>query len=296
MTNADTAHASGDRPTAGIAIMCAAVALFAIQDTISKYLSAGYPAVEVAWFRYVSGVLAVLALLPWLGGKSAFRSRRPGQQILRGVMLYSSTVLFVAAIYYIPLPTATAIGFVSPLFLTALSIPFLGEKVGVRRWTAIFVGFLGVLIVVRPGFGGFQWPLLIPILMAAMYAVYQVVTRLIRDADPPITSLLYPSIVGCVLGFLPVPFLWVAPNLFDAGLLTLLGFCGTASHFCLVRAFALAPATTLAPFAYTQLLWVTILSYLFFGEIPDLPTAIGAAVIVASGLYVFYRERRVKGL
>jgi drug/metabolite transporter (DMT)-like permease len=296
MTAADPSRIQGDRPTAGIAIMLGAVALFAIQDTISKHLSAGYPAVEVAWFRYVSGFIVILAALPWLEPRTAFISRRPGAQILRGVMLYSSTVLFVAAIYYIPLSTATAIGFVSPLFVTALSIPFLGETVGPRRWAAIFVGFLGVLIVVRPGFGDFQWALVIPIVMAALYAVYQVTTRLIRDADRPITSLLYPTIVGCFLGFLPVPFVWVTPTPFDAVLLTLLGFCGSASHLCLVRAFALAPASTLAPFGYVQLLWVTLLSYGFFGDIPDLPTLIGAAVIVGSGLYVFYRERRVKGL
>jgi drug/metabolite transporter (DMT)-like permease len=296
MAPSEPLRPSGDRPTAGIAIMMGAVALFAIQDTISKHLSAGYPAVEVAWFRYVSGFLVILAALPWLGGRTAFVSRRPGLQLLRGAMLYSSTVLFVAAIYYIPLPTATAIGFISPLFLTALSIPFLGEKVGPRRWAAIVVGFAGVLIVVRPGFGTFQWALLIPIVMAALYAVYQVATRLIRDDDRPITSLLWPTVVGCVLGFLPVPFVWVSPGFWDGMLMVMLGLCGSASHLCLVLAFARAPATTLAPFAYTQLIWVTILSYVFFGEIPDLPTLLGAAVIVASGLYVFYRERRVKGL
>jgi drug/metabolite transporter (DMT)-like permease len=296
MSASDPGRVLADRPTRGIAYMMAAVALFAIQDTISKQLSAGYPAVEVAWFRYVSGLIAVLPALPWLGGRTAFVSRRPGLQLLRGAMLYSSTVLFVAAIYYIPLPTATAIGFVSPLFLTALSIPFLGEKVGPRRWAAIFVGFLGVLIVIRPGFSAFQWPLLIPIVMAVVYAFYQVATRLIRDADRPITSLLYPTVTGCVIGAVPIPFIWVHPDLFDGMLMVLLGFCGTASHFCLVRAFALAPATTLAPFTYTQLIWVTILSYVFFRDIPDLPTLVGATVIVGSGLYVFYRERRVKGL
>ena len=296
MSVPDPGRAPADRPSRGIAYMLAAVALFAIQDTISKHLSAGYPAVEVAWFRYVSGLVAVLLVLPWLGPRTALVSRRPGFQILRGVLLYASTVLFVAAIYFIPLPTATAIGFVSPLFLTALSIPFLGEKVGPRRWAAISVGFLGVLIVIRPGFSAFQWPLLIPIAMAVTYAFYQVATRLIRDADRPITSLLYPSVTGCVIGALPIPFIWVRPDHFDGMLMVLLGFCGTASHFCLVRAFALAPATTLAPFAYTQLIWVTILSYVFFADIPDLPTLFGAGVIVGSGLYVLYRERRVKGL
>jgi drug/metabolite transporter (DMT)-like permease len=296
MTAADPARASVDRPAVGIAMMLGAVALFAVQDTISKHLSAGYPAVEVAWFRYVSGFAVLLLALPWLDPRTAVVSRRPGFQVLRGVLLYASTVLFVVAIYYIPLSTATAIGFVSPLFLTALSIPFLGEKVGPRRWAAIGVGFLGVLVVVRPGFGAFQWPLLVPVAMAATYAFYQVATRLVRDADRPVTSLLYPTVVGCVLGFLPVPFVWVTPTLEDGLLMALLGLCGTASHLCLVRAFALAPATTLAPFAYTQLLWVTILGYAVFGDVPDLPTLAGAAVIVGSGLYVFYRERRREGL
>jgi drug/metabolite transporter (DMT)-like permease len=281
---------------AGIAIMLGAVALFAIQDTISKHLSAGYPAVEVAWFRYTFGFAAILLALPWLEPKTAVVSRRPGLQVLRGVLLYSSTVLFVVAIYWMPLATATAIGFISPLFLTALSIPLLGERVGPRRWAAIGVGFLGVLIVVRPGFSDFQWSFLIPIVMAALYAIYQVLTRMIGAVDRPVTSLLYPTVVGAVIGGLPMPFIWVTPTPFDGFLMVLMGIGGSLSHLCLVLAFARAPATLLAPFGYVQLVWVTILGYVFFGDIPDAPTLLGAAVIVGSGLYVFHRQRRLKSL
>lgn len=296
MTLPDPSRKPGDRPMVAILIMLAAVALFAGQDTISKYLSSGYPAVEVAWFRYTFSIVAIAAVLPWLEPRTAIRSQRPKLQIMRGVLLYSSTVLFVIAVYYVPLTTATAIGFISPLFLTALSIPFLGERVGPRRWAAIGVGFIGVLIVVRPGFGGFQWSYLIPIVMAALYAVYQILTRMIGGVDRPITSLLYPTVIGTTLGALPMPFVWVTPTLFDFGMMVLMGIGGTLSHLCLVYAFAMAKASTLAPFAYTQLLWVTILGYAFFGDIPDGPTLLGASVIVASGLYVLHRERRVKGL
>ena len=212
----DAARAPGDRPARGIAFILAAVGLFAVQDTVSKHLSTGYPAVEVAWFRYASGFVVLLLALPWLDPGTALRSRRPGFQLLRGALLYTSTVLFVVAVYYIPLSTATAIGFVSPLFVTALSIPFLGEKVGPRRWAAIGIGFLGVLIVIRPGFGDFRWPFLVPVAMAVTYSFYQVATRLIRDADRPVTSLLYPTAVGTLVGFLPVPFVWVRPVFEDA--------------------------------------------------------------------------------
>lgn len=301
MTAPDSSHPAGDRPAAdrpawGIVMMLAAVALFAVQDTLAKQLSGGYPAVEVAWARYVTSLVCILACLPWLGGRAALTSRRPGLQLGRGVLLYGATLLFVMSVTYLPLTTATAIGFVSPLFLTALSIPILGERVGPRRWAAIAVGFLGVVILIRPGFEAFQWALLLPVPMALSNAFYQAATRLIRGADRPITSLLYPTVVASVLGFLPVPFLWVAPAPADLLLMVSMGVVASFSHLCLIRAFALAPATTLAPFAYTQLVWVAVFGYVSFGDVPDLPTVVGAAVIVASGLYVFHRERRAKGL
>lgn len=296
MTSADPNRPLGDRPTRGIALMLVAVALFAVQDTVAKHLSAGYPAVQIAWARYVFSLVFILALLPWLQPRTALASRRPGLQALRGLLLYASTVIFILAVTYIPLATATSIGFVSPLFLTALSIPLLGERVDARRWAAIAVGFLGVLIVIRPGFGEFEWALLLPVLMAVCYAFYQVATRLLRGVDRPITSLLYPTMVGTTLGFLPVPFVWTMPTPGDGLLMAAMGVGGSLSHLCLIRAFSIAPATTLAPFTYVQLLWVSILGYLVFGDVPDAPTLIGAAVIAASGLYVFHRERRVKGL
>lgn len=296
MTAADPPRPAGDRPTRGIAVMLVAVSLFAVQDTVAKQLTSGYPAVEIAWVRYFFSLVFVLLALPWFGRGTVLVSRRPGLQLLRGVLLYSSTLLFVIAVTYIPLATATAIGFISPLLLTALSIPLLGETVGPRRWAAIAVGFLGVLVIIRPGFGGFAWALLLPVAMASFNAVYQAVTRLVRGADPPVTALLYPTAVGCALGFLPVPFVWVTPGAGDAALMGVMGLCGALSHFCLIRAFAMAPATTLAPFAYSQLIWVALFGYAVFGDLPDLPTLIGAAVIASSGLYVFHRERRVKGL
>lgn len=296
MTPADPLRPAGDRPTRGIAVMLVAVSLFAVQDTVAKQLTGAYPAVEIAWTRYFFSLVFVLLALPWLGRKAPLVSRRPGLQLLRGVFLYTSTLFFVLAVSHMPLATATAIGFIAPLLLTALSIPLLGETVGPRRWAAIAVGFLGMLIIIRPGFGAFDWALLLPVAMACFNAVYQAVTRLVRGADPPFTALLYPTAVGCVLGFLPVPFVWVTPSPGDALLMALMGLCGALSHFCLIRAFAMAPATTLAPFAYSQLVWVALFGYSVFGDIPDLATLLGAAVIAASGLYVFHRERRVKGL
>ena len=161
MTPADLLRPAGDRPTRGIAVMLVAVSLFAVQDTVAKQLTGAYPAVEIAWTRYFFSLVFVLLALPWLGRKAPLVSRRPGLQLLRGVFLYTSTLFFVLAVSHMPLATATAIGFIAPLLLTALSIPLLGETVGLRRWAAIAVGFLGMLIIIRPGFGAFDWALLL---------------------------------------------------------------------------------------------------------------------------------------
>jgi drug/metabolite transporter (DMT)-like permease len=288
--NVEASPAVVDRPLLGISLMLLSVVLFGLLDTAAKWLTGRYPVFEVVWARYVCGLILLLAAAPMLPGRFTWRTRRPALQALRGALLFVTTAMFVTAISYIPLATATAIGFVAPFFVTALSIPVLGERVGWRRWTAIAFGFVGMLIVIRPGLADTHWAMILPATMAMTYAIYLVITRLIRDLDEPLTSLFYPTCIGSILGSAIVPFVWVVPTLPDVGVMFLAGLFGTAGHLILIRAFGLAPASVLAPFTYVQLVWATILGILVFGDWPDAATLIGAAIIIASGIYVAHRE------
>ncbi|MBI1775572.1 MAG: DMT family transporter [Proteobacteria bacterium] len=275
--------------------MLSAVLTFNLLDSSAKWLTGGYPVAMVVWSRYVFSVLLMLAAVPWLGGLSALRTRRPAMQAVRGVLLLACTILFMTAIAYIPLATATAIGFASPLFVTALSIPLLGERVGPRRWAAVLAGFAGVVIVIRPGLGSVHWATVLPLLMAICYAAYQILTRMLRVSEGPFASLFYPALLGALLASAAVPFFWVTPRWPDLGLMALMGLFGGTGHFIMIRAFALAPVSTLAPFAYCQIIGAAGLGYAIFGDLPDWPTGVGTAVIVASGIYVWHREAVLRG-
>jgi drug/metabolite transporter (DMT)-like permease len=177
--------------------------------------------------------------------------------------------------------------------LTALSVPLLGERVGLRRWTAVAIGFASVLIIIRPGFGMVHWAASLPLATAACFALYQVATRVLSRWDGPATTYFYSATVGLAVtsAFLPVE--WRAPGLADWVGLVFLGCMGGLSHYLLIRAFTAAPASLLAPFSYCQLIWSVSLGYLWFGDFPDRWTFVGAALVAASGLYVLYRERQL---
>jgi drug/metabolite transporter (DMT)-like permease len=198
--------------------------------------------------------------------------------------------MFFTSVSFLPLADVTAIGFVAPLILTGLAHFVLAEKVGVRRWAAIFVGFCGVLVIIRPGFDVMHWAVFVVLAMAASNAVYQLATRMLAGVDSAQTTIFYTGIVGAIAFSLFVPFFWTPPSL--AGWLSMmaLGLFGGLGHYLLIQAFALAPASLLAPFTYTAIVWVTILGYLVFGDFPDAWTMAGAAIVIASGIYVFYRE------
>jgi len=248
---------------------------------------------EIAWGRY----LFHLAVLPlFLGGqslRSAFRSTRPGLQILRSALLLGSTVFFFVAVKYIPLANATAIGFISPLLVTALSVPILGERVGVRRWAAVVIGFASVLLIIRPGFGMVHWAMSLPLLTAGCFSLYQVTTRVLSRSDGVPTTYFFSATVGLAVTTACLPSVWVTPSLWQWASLIFLGSAGGFSHYLLIRAFAIAPASLLAPFAYAQLIWSIAIGYLWFGDFPDLWTIGGGIIICLSGIYVIYRERRV---
>ncbi|HUL06973.1 MAG TPA: DMT family transporter [Candidatus Acidoferrum sp.] len=293
-TTARTAIAT---PTAnhlrGILLMLGVGFSFTVLDATAKHLTQSLPVMEIAWGRY----LFHLAVLPlFLGGqslRSAFRSTRPGLQILRSTLLLGSTVFFFVAVKYIPLADATAIGFVSPLLVTGLSVPILGEQVGIRRWAAVIIGFASVLLIIRPGFGMVHWAMTLPLLTASCFSLYQITTRILSRSDSALTTYFFSATVGLAVTTACLPTLWVTPTFWEWVSLIFLGGAGGFSHYLLIRAFAIAPASLLAPFAYAQLIWSTTIGYLWFGDFPDLWTIGGGVLISLSGLYVLYRERRV---
>jgi drug/metabolite transporter (DMT)-like permease len=221
----------------------------------------------------------------------ALPTKRLGLQIIRGVALLGSSLFFISGLRFLPIAEASATSFISPLFVTALSIVFLGERVGKRRWLATAVGLIGVLIILRPGSSAFHPAAFFPLVSALAWACTLIMTRMMSGREHAITTMAYSSIAGaCILSAL-VPFVWVAPSWHDILFGILIGVSSTAGQWIVVLAFRYADASVLAPFSYTQLLWVGILGFLIFGEVPDVWTVTGAAIIVASGLYTAHRER-----
>jgi drug/metabolite transporter (DMT)-like permease len=285
------ALARADRPFKGIALMLASTVFLGSSDVTAKYLSASLPSIEIAWIRFL--VFALIMTPAMLPGSPLFalRTTRPGLQLMRGAALLGSSLFFISGLRFLPIAEASATSFVSPLFVTALSIIFLGEKVGLRRWIATAVGLVGVIIVLRPGSGAFHPAALFPIVSALAWACTLIMTRMMSGSERAATTMTYSSIAGVCMLTAMVPFVWVTPS-WQAILLGInIGVAWTAGQSIVVLAFRYADASVLAPFSYMQLLWVSILGFLVFGELPDVWTVTGAAFIVGSGLYTAHRER-----
>lgn len=275
----------------GMLLISIAVFLFAIMDTLSKYLAARYAVTNVLWTRYLfHTVLVVVAIAPRHGFALA-RTVRPGLQIARGLLLAGASLLFVTAIKYMPLAEATAIQFLSPLLVTLLAVLFLGEKVELSRWLAILAGFSGVLIIIRPGSGVFTWASLLPLGTAVLFATYQILTRRYAGRESPYALIFYPGLVGTILLGVTLPFAWTPPDtVAHMGLMAVAGMIGGCSHLILIKAYELAPASRLAPFSYTQLAWVTLAGYVVFGNFPDAWSLAGIAILMASGIFIATRQ------
>lgn len=280
----------------GCLLLIAGVFCFSLLDTTAKVLVVDYPVGQLVWVRNLGGLIFVLAFALPRHGIAVFRTKHPYLQGLRGLLLVASTAVNFIALSYLPLATNAAILYTAPLLICALSVPILGEQVGWRRWSAISAGFLGAMIVVRPGFAGFHWAVLFSCTAALFIAVYSLATRQVAARDSSYTSLVYVSVIGTIAAT-PFAFLeWQTPHGWDLLLFCLLGVFGSLGHYLLIVAHGLAPASVLAPFTYAQIISVALLGYLVFDHIPDAWVWLGAAVISASGLYLGYRERRVKGL
>jgi drug/metabolite transporter (DMT)-like permease len=285
------APARADRPFKGIALILSSTVFLGVSDVTAKYLSASLPSIEIAWLRFlVFAMIMVPAMVPG-SPLFALKTSSVPLQLMRGAALLGSSLFFISGLRYLPIAEASATGFVSPLFVTALSIVFLSEKVGVRRWLATAVGLLGVLIILRPGSSAFHPAAFFPIVSALAWAATLIMTRMMSGKEHAITIMTYSSIAGVAILTALVPFVWVGPSWQAIALGVLIGIFSTAGQWIVVLAFRYADASVLAPFSYTQLVWVSILGFMIFGEVPDVWTVVGAAFIVGSGLYTAHRER-----
>jgi len=278
----------------GIALMCAAVAGFSCIDATGKYLLHSMHPLQVVWVRYTGAFLLALLFMNPLTKPGMLVTRRPWLQIGRAALLFGSTALNFFALQFLQLDEALSILFSTPFLVAVLCGPILGEWVGWRRWIAIGVGFIGVLLVARPGFGGLHPAALLSFGGAICYALYSISTRVLARSDSSETTLFYSNLFGAVAMLPVVPFVWSAPkDWFIIVLMVAIGAFGSTGHYLLIRAHRLAPASTLAPFIYTQLVWTTTWGFLIFGDVPHHWTIVGGLIVVGSGLYLLYRERKV---
>ncbi|TAK51305.1 MAG: DMT family transporter [Betaproteobacteria bacterium] len=272
--------------------MVAAVGMFTLMDAIAKYLAHWYPVPGIVWARYVSNVALLLAWFAARGELRRLRTVRPGIQFARGLLLAGATLFYFTSLSVLPLADAAAIAFVLPLFIAALAAPMLKERLDAPRLLAIMAGFAGALIIVRPGSATFTLYALLPMAMALCNALYQILTRKVAGVEHPLTSLIWGAIVGAVLMSAVVPFDWKTPDeALHWALLGVLGVLASIGHYLLIRAYDYAPATLLAPYTYSGLVWAMLLGLAVFGNFPDGWSLMGMAVIVASGLFLANRQR-----
>jgi len=280
----------------GIGLMCLAMTLLPVMNGFAKYLGEVYPVSQVIWARYTGHLIFIILVFMPRRGFALFRTISLGSQVFRSFLLLASTVCYFTALQYMPMATAAAINFVTPFIVTGLSVPMLKEQVGPRRWIAIVIGFVGALIIIRPGFAGLHWSALLVIGTAFFYALFQVLTRRNAGQEDSGTTIFYTALVGTIAMCAVIPFYFVMPTEPIHWLLFLvMGPLGGMGHYFAIIAFRHAQVSVLAPFLYVQLIGATIFGYLYFGDFPDAMTWFGAAIIVVSGIYIAEREARTQG-
>jgi drug/metabolite transporter (DMT)-like permease len=275
----------------GIALMCCAVASFSCLDATGKYLNHHMATTQVVWARYFFASFLTFLFSNPIKHRGLMRTSRPFMQTGRSALLLLSTALNLFALRWLQLDEALSIIFATPLLVAVLCVPLLGEHVGLRRWTAIVIGFCGVLVVARPGLGGLHPAALLSLGGSVCYAFYVISTRVLSRTDSNETTQFYTNLVGAVAMTAILPFVWTWPdNAVVAVLMVLIGALGGGGHYLLIRAHRLAPASTLAPFIYTQMVWTTTLGFVVFGDVPHYWTIMGGVIVISSGLYLLHRE------
>lgn len=281
---------NSDRPALGIVLMLAGIAGFSVMDAIIKWLTADYPVAQVVALRSWFGLPLLSLFALYGGGLKSLKSQRPLAHGLRYFLVLLLSFGFFWGLSQMKLVDAIAITFAAPIFITALSVPILKETVGWHRWLAIGVGFCGVLVMLRPGMGVFQWAALIVLGSVVGYSLLMITTRAFKETESTAALMLYPQLGMSLTGVFLAPFFWVTPSLFDLGLFAFAGLFGSIGVMCVTHAFRLGPAAVISPFEYSALIWATLLGYFFWEELPDTITLMGAAIVISSGLYIIYRE------
>ncbi len=276
-----------EHPKKGILFICAAVFLFASSDALSKYLTNFYPVVMVLWVRYIVHVLLILAALRPPSLKTLITTHNPKLQIIRGLCMANTNLMFISALHYIPLAEGTAIIYLSPLLVTAMSGPLLGEHITRIQWFAVAIGFIGVIFIVRPGGSMFHPVALLALGAAFSFSLYQIITRKLNHTDKSSITNFISGLICVLVTTVLLPFFWKTPTPYFALLMVLLGISAVVSHLLMTKAYQHAKPSTLAPFSYTQLLFAGLIGYLFFDQIPDVIGLVGMLVIVAGGLLIF---------
>ena len=265
-----------------------------VMDGFAKYLSSDLPILQITWARYFFTVVFTLPIMFFFFKRHLVWSDKPILQILRGLILLSANICFFYSISIISLAKALTLAFIAPLIVTAFSPVFLGEKVGFRRWTAVTIGFIGSLVVIRPGFLELNFASLAALCTGFLYGFYLIITRKLSASDNPLLTLLLTGLVGALLVSLIIPFYWVKPSLNQWSLMAGIGVFACIGHLFLILSFKYADASKLAPLGYTEIIPNIMIGYFFFSEIPDKWTYLGLFIIVLSGLYISRREQTRK--
>jgi drug/metabolite transporter (DMT)-like permease len=286
--------ATAQHPLRGIALFMLAVMLFALLDATSKHLSASFAVPLLVWARYMLHFVIMLVFVGPSMRLQLVKTDNLALQVVRALTLAGTTGFAMMALSTMPLAEATAVLFLAPMLVTLFAGPMLGERIGAGRWAALVVGFAGVLLIARPGgalnLAGTLWALA----GACCYAIYQILTRRLSHAEHPLTLLFYTALVGTAVMSLSLPWFWFefSPEPLQWLMIASLGVYGGVGHFILIRAFRLAPASTLTPFGYTQLIWAALLGWLVYGHLPDAMSSAGMAIIAAAGLWLALGERQ----
>ena len=267
-----------------------------IMDGFAKYLSAELPVLQITWARYFFTVVFIFPLMLFFFKKYLVWTDKPKLQLIRGLILLTANISFFYSISVISLPKALTLAFVAPLVVTAFSPIFLGEIVGYRRWTAVIIGFIGSLIVIRPGFVEINLASFAALGTGIMYGFYLIITRKLSTSDNPLLTLLLTGVVGAIIATIFIPFVWVAPTFNQWSIMAAIGLFACIGHLFIILSLKYADASKLAPFSYFEIVTNIIIAYYFFSDFPDSWTFLGLFIIVFSGIYISRREKIVKNI
>ena len=265
-----------------------------IMDGFAKYLSSTLPVLQITWSRYFFTVVIALPIMLVFFRKNLTWTEQPKLQLIRGLLLFCANVLFFYSISIISLAKALTLAFIAPLIVTVLSPVLLGEKVGLRRWVAVITGFIGSLIVIRPGFVEINLASIAALGTGVLYGFYLIVTRKLHNSDHPLLTLLLTGVVGAILGTMIMPAVWVQPTITEWYMMLAIGFFASIGHLFLILSLRYADASKLAPFSYFEIVTNIIIGYYFFNHFPDSWTFLGLFIIISSGIYIFRRENKIR--